>query len=244
MNNADKLNILNLLLSGLLSGIVVAILNYLLTRRKTKAEIEKLELEAEKIRMEIRNNAVNLSASVSYQLSNKTEQVIYSSNDRDIGFDFKGNEGQIWGTVDGKDIPMTPKGMGTLKIDNGILSIQRANTDGRYEAHLQTYLYGGSEKQFIPQDDLIEGERRMKISFEAKVVGGEHTLKFLFKGTKSGKWLAYGEKRIVENSWTLHNMYFSVRPNEDCQLRIDDQEVSGAPSSIQIRNFVLTEKIA
>jgi len=37
--------------------------------------------------------------------------------------------------------------------------------------------------------------------------------------------------------------YMLFSPREDCQLRLDDIEVSAVPSSIQIRNLVLTEKV-
>lgn len=248
MNANESASIINLLLSGLVSGVVVAIVTYLLTRGKTKAETqkllfeaEKLRLEAEKIRKELSTNVESIASS-SYQLSTTSERVIYDSKGRDIGYDFKGVEGYIYKNVDGKDVPVTPKGLGTLSFDNGILNLKRKNTEGRYEMWLQTYSYG--EEQVIPQDDLIGGQRRLRINCEAKVVGGEHTLKFVFKGKDSGKWLAQKETRISEEKWTSLTMYFLVAPNEDCRLRIDDQEVSQAPSSIQIRNFILTEKVS
>jgi hypothetical protein len=47
-------SIVNLLLSAIVSsGVVVALLTYWLTRRKTRAETEKTELEAEKLRREL-----------------------------------------------------------------------------------------------------------------------------------------------------------------------------------------------
>jgi hypothetical protein len=235
-----------LLLSGVVSGVLVAILNFLFTRSKTKAETEKLRLEAQKLRDEMRTSTENLAASVTYQLSNKAERLIYSSVNSDTGFDFKGSEGYIWGPKDkdGKSVPITAKGLGELKFDKGILNIQRTNTDGRYELYLQTYLCDGTTQPFLPKDELRGDVRRMKVTFDAKVVGGEHTLKIVFRNPKTYDWLANGQKRIVENSWVSHTMYLQVSPSQDCQLRIDDQEVSQAPSSVQIRNFTLTEKIA
>jgi len=68
----------------------------------------------------------------------------------------------------------------------------------------------------------------MRISCEVRVLGGEHTLKFVFKGEETGTWLGRGERRISENNWVPLNMYFSVASSEDCRLRIQDQEVSHA----------------
>ncbi len=176
-------SILSVVLSGLTSGIVVAVLNYFLTRRKTHAEIRKLESEAEKIRLEseklrkeLTTNIENL-ASASYQLTNSLERIIYDTKNRDIGYDFRGVEGYVWETVEGKTVRTTGKAQGILTFENAILNLHRANTDGRYEIWLHTYSYGESIPDCIPKDDLIAGKRRLRVSFEAKVVGGRAHVK-------------------------------------------------------------------
>jgi hypothetical protein len=75
------------------------------------------------------------------------------------------------------------------------------------------------------------------------MVGGEHTLRFVLKGKQSGKWLGSKERRIIEDRWTRIEEYMLFSPTEDCQFRLDDLDVSAVPSSIQIRNLVLTEKV-
>jgi hypothetical protein len=234
--------------------VVVATLNYFLTRNKTSAETEKLRLESEKLRREltistegiasITHELSGVAASASYQLSGVSERVIYETKNRDIGHDFNGVEGTTYKRVDGKDVPASPKGLGSLNFENGILNVRRTNTEGRYEIWLHTYMYGDTEKQVIPQDDLIAGQRRLRISCDVKVVGGEHTLKFVFVGKRTGGWLARKESRISDEQWTPLTNYFLVSPKEDCQLRIQDQDVSHAPSSMQIRNLTLAEKIS
>jgi hypothetical protein len=61
------------------------------------------------------------------------------------------------------------KGTGTLNFANGILNLQRSNVDGRYEITLHAYVFSDSEKDLIPKDDLIAGQRRFRNSWEAKV---------------------------------------------------------------------------
>jgi len=211
---------------------------------KFRALEQKLETQTEKIRTQIGNNQENLSASVSYQVANTTERIIYDSKNREAGYDFKGSEGQIWKTVGGKDVATTSKGLGMLLFEKDSINLQRTNTDGRYEVLLQTYFYDSGEKQSIPKDEKVQGPRHLRIGCEVRVQGGEHTLKFVFKGSETGKWLAQGERRITQDQWVPVNMYFLVSPSEECRLRIDDQEVSRVPSSLQIRNFVLAEKIS
>jgi hypothetical protein len=240
----------NLLLPGLISGVVVAVVGYFLTRGKTKAETKKLEVESEKIRLESEKIRKELSsnvesiASASYQLAASSERIIYDSKGRDVGFDFKGIEGYVWKNIDGKDVRVTPQGKGTLSFESGILNLKRTNVDGRYEIWLHTYIFNSSERDDIPQDELIGVQRRIRLSCEVKVIGGGHTLKFVFKGKETGKWLAQGERRITEEKWVSLTMYFLVSPKEECRLRIDDFEVSLVPSSLQIRNLVLAEKVS
>lgn len=244
MNSENSTNIITTLLSGLLSGIVVALLNYFLTRRKTQAEITKLEAETEKIRIET-TKLGNLSANVNYSSVSSAERVIYDSSKRDIGYDFEGREEYIWTTVNGKPTRVSSKGLGTLTFEKGgVLNIQRTNAEGRYQVRLERYIFDNAEKTNIPKDDLIEGHRNLKVSCEAKIIGGEHTLKFVLKNEAADKWLATEDRRVTMDSWTPLTAYFRIPANQDCRLRIDDLEVSKAPSSIQIRNLVLAEKVS
>lgn len=248
------------LLSGLVSGVVVAVLNYVLTRSKTQAETRKILaetdkflLETQKIRKELTSSTESITAATSeisvvaatasYQLSGGTERVVYETKNRDIGYDFKGVEQKIFKRIDGKDVAVSPRGLGTLSFDKGVLNVQRTNTEGRYDIWLRTYCFDNEEKQVIPQDDLIDRQRKMRISCEVKTIGGEHSLKFVFRGEKSGAWLAQEEVRVSEEQWTFITNYFLVSAKEDCVLRIQDQSVSHAPSSIQIRNLTLAEKM-
>lgn len=245
MNTGTSSTILSTLLSGLLSGIVVALLNYLLTRKKTQAEIKKMEAETEKIRIEI-SKLGNISATVSYNLvSSSTERIIYDSSQREIGYDFEGSEDFIWTTVDGKPAKASERGEGTLNFEKGgVLNIKRTNTEGRYQVWLLRYIFDGVEKPNIAKDELISGRRNLRLSCEAKVVGGEHTLKFVLKNEQTDRWLATEARRVTENTWSPLSLYFRIPANEECRLRLDDLEVSKAPSSIQIRNLVLAEKVS
>lgn len=246
MNNKDYL----VLFSGFISGITVAIFNYYITKRKNSAEIKNLELLPEKTRLEIEKLRKDLNiysesvtSSVGYQLSDKTELIIYSGMNKEIGFDFKARGGHIWQMVNGVDRAITDEGQGNVNFTTGGLDIQRTNTVGRYELWLQTYSVNNTITSTIPKNAFEARPRYFKISCEVKVIDGEHTLRFVFKGQETGKIFGQNIRRVVEQNWVLVNTYFSFNPTEPCQLRIDDQDVLKAPSSLQMRNIVLTEKV-
>ena len=120
-----------------------------------------------------------------------------------------------------------------VSYENGIINIQRANTEGRYCLWLTS--------KTILKSDYIEGRRKLKLNCDAKILGGSHRLRFLFKGKTSRKWLAKQERVVADDTWSKIEEYFLVSSAEDCEFRIDDFALQ-APSSVQIRNLVLTEK--
>jgi hypothetical protein len=238
--NPSTSPLLAALISGVLSGVIVALLNYWLTRKKLQAETKFIEVQAEKIRRELNLTVDGISAAVTYAAS--SERVIYDSTGRELGFDFKGFKAQLWERIDGVDRPVSDYGLGQLSFDNGILNVQRSNMEGRYEIWLQSYIRDGQVLPAISPNDLISEQRRIRISFEAKVIGGSHTLRVLLKNEKANKWLGEESRIISANSWTSVKIYFQIPPTEECRLRIDDLDVSSAPSSLQIRNFIVAER--
>jgi len=82
----------------------------------------------------------------------------------------------------------------------------------------------------------------MRISCEVRVLGGEHTLKFVFKGEERGKWLGSGRKKDFRKQLGPTEYVFF-----GCEQRGLSLAHTGSRSfacSIEIRNFALTEKIS
>lgn len=144
MSDALTNSIITAVLSGLVSGIGVALLNYVLTRKKTDAEIQKIQAEAQKARAEtdkIVAELKNVSATVSYTLADTAEQILFDGKSHIDGFDIKGAEGQFWTGTGTASKPISPKGQGLLKFeDGGVLNVQRTNTEGRFELIFQRYI--------------------------------------------------------------------------------------------------------
>ena len=242
MSTDDFIKILAPIASGLISGLLVATVNHFFTRKKTKAETEKLEAESAKIRVETQKIQSEMSAltstvkEVSYKLGEPREQIIYDGRSFSDGSHFKG-----YGDRFHKEPSEKPKGMGSLKIENNILNLQRTNTGGRFRITLLNYSYSNTSRDFLPKNDFIAGKRQLKISCEVKAINGAHTLLFSVKNLSIGSQLDKYEETISLNEWTKVEAYFRIPPNEDCQLWIDDQNVSQANSSLQLRNIVLSE---
>lgn len=167
------------------------------------------------------------------------EDILFDSKEGMYISDFFRKPGQLW-RKNGQ-YPTT-KGEGTVRIEDGVLTLQRSNTDERYELWLETYLYKGSEHKRIPKDELISGNRQIHVTCEAKA-SCDHTLRFTLRNflDVDGTVLAK-EVQITSNRWKLIDMTFTIPPHEEIQLSIFDQDVSKAPSTIQVRNLVVAQK--
>src|SRR5262249_22082376 len=152
-----------------------------------------------------------------------------------IGHDFTGARAQLWQKINGVDQAVSGFGEGVLEFDDGGFSIARSNTDGRYEVWLRQYAIDGKVSNRIPSDARIEGVRSVRLSGEAKALGGEHTLRVVFKNDASGSWVAKEELiRVATNAWTPFYFVVRISPAEECRMRIDDLDVT-APSRVQVR---------
>ena len=161
-------------------------------------------------------------------------KIIYDGRRGMTGFDFEGIVGSI------SNVP-NEKGWGELSFDDGILILQRKNKGGRYELHLNNYVYRGKRSEVIPQNPRISGNRELHLSFDIKVSNGAHTVDFIIKSKATNKWLANRAVRIDKNVWSHFD--FSLKPlsSENCWLRIDDRDVDEIGSILYLQNLLLVE---
>jgi hypothetical protein len=239
--------IISALIASVIGGVVVAILNFLFTKGKTNAEIKKLEAETDKTKTEtekMRLELKNLADTVKYKLAETTEITIYDSGSDCDPHHFEGKEGQFFDTNKWKHSGSTGRGRLIIDEQRGIINIQRTNKEGRYELWLRHYLYNNGNRTILPGNEIIAGKRKLRISFEAKAVGGSHHLRFVLKDDKTKDWLANEKLKIARNDWVQHELFFHISPTANCVLRIDNEDVSHSPSSVQIRNLVFAEKVS
>ncbi len=243
MNISDFASLLASLGSGLLGGMVVALVNHLLTRKrmtievvKLKAEADKLTLEAEKLRFELKD----LAETVTYNAP-ETELVIYDAQSNFDKFDFEGQEGKFYDVKTKQRYG--DKGKGVLEIDDdGILNLKRTNTGGRYEIWLRSYRYQGKERDYMPPNETIAGRRKLRVNCDIKAAKARHRVRFVIKNKDTGDWLDSKTVPVDSNEWSTVDLYFRVSRSKKCLLRIDDEEISENGASLQLRNLVLAEK--
>jgi hypothetical protein len=236
MNISDiALSITISLVSGLAGGVFVTILNHVLERKRRQIEIKNLELKNEKLHKEI----MEMDKKVTEVLSNAYEKILYDSSQGFPQYDFKPIvEGRRWNN----NKPYGNRGKGTLTFENnGILNIHRTNIDGRLEVHLQQYYYNDDEMEYIPKNELISGNRKIRVRCQAKIVGGEHTLRINIKST-DGSMGKSRDVKVENTEWTQIDIVLEFSPAMDVFLRIDDQDVAKEHSSIQIKNLFVAEK--
>jgi len=178
-------------------------------------------------------------ASACYYIRQRIQELgnvsLYDSSKDFKPFHFLGVRAQLW--KDKK--PISPRGEGSLSFEQGgVLRLERSNTDGRFEIQLRRY--GPKEPSFRRSQDLIL--RVLRVVCEAKVDHGRHMLRFVLKDEKTDTWVANETKSIDSTNWSPLECYFQVPTTVDLLFRIDDEEVSPVPSSVFLRNLLITEE--
>jgi hypothetical protein len=166
------------------------------------------------------------------------EDILFDSREGMYISDFWRKPGKHW-RKDGQYGPA--KGEGTVRVQDGVLTLERSNIDERYELWLERYLYKGTKYKKIPKDELISGVRQIRVMCEAKA-SCDHTLRFILRDFVPGALVDGNNVQITSNEWTPIDMNLSITPHHESQIAIFDQEVSEAPSSIQVRNLVVSQR--
>lgn len=220
------------LIASMVSGLGGAILNQYANRKRTKAEIENLLLDTQRLRAEL-----------NYKVSSVNEIIVYDSDKSlPIGHDFSGEGSRI--VVNNALVGNKATAeLGFLGEKGDIISICRTNNDGRYQVRLKRYYYEGGDNELLSANVAISGKRLLRVSCEAKVSRSPHSLNFAWRAPRGE--LGGKDKRITisQRSWTRFESYFEIDPTTDCYLRIDDYYETGAvPSEVQIRKVVVAER--
>jgi hypothetical protein len=67
-------------------------------------------------------------------------------------------------------------------------------------------------------------------------------LRFVLRDREKQKWIGRSvTHRISSSEWKRADAYFTLPPGIEGEIRIDDENVSEAPSAVQIRKLVMTE---
>ncbi len=231
------------LISAVVGGFLVAVVNHLFTMKKTdkeakkfEAEAKKLEAEAEKIRVETAKILAEFGK-LNATIKDANYRIIYDGRQNaDIG-DFEPKPNKM---PDGEDKEIA---QGLFSVKEGILIVERKNIGGRFHVFLRKYVNDGKERDdYLPKNELLEGKRRLRVSFDAKVTKGSHTLLVILKNPETERWLAHQKVVIDYYEWKPIELIFRVPPSENCYLRFDDQAIT-ILGSLHLRNLTFAEYI-
>lgn len=222
------------LISSIVGGLLVAILNHLVARRKTTAEIEHLKAEADKSRAEtekLRTETSKLASEiedlsttvgeVDYQIAPLvSERIIYDGRSGIEGYDIVG------------------EGKGSLSFVDGILHI---HVETNYELQLCKYVYDGNIQEYIPKDEERTGNRKIRVSCETKSVKGSQRLVFFFRGISDDKPLSRRGITASQGEWRKADLYFRVPFHITCRMGLFLSNEFEGCDTLQLRNLVLAE---
>lgn len=134
---------------------------------------------------------------------------------------------------------------GTCIIKNGVLNIERINIEGRFLIRIIKYKICKEWIGFIKSKPELDSDRRLYVTFEAKVIGGKHTFRVMCKDINTNDWVNYGSAhhsfRISSEKYHHYKKELKVPTNVEFRIQVDDTEVEKPNTSIQIRGFKVVE---
>jgi hypothetical protein len=149
---------------------------------------------------------------------------------------YDGTEG-----IEGFDVVAVGRRNNCHFFNNKVLIIDRMGKKGVCQLQLRKYNVDGKEYDFFAGSTEPRGRRRLRVSFEARVLDGDHTLAVAITSFHDQRLLGKRELNINSTDWEDHDLYFEVPARQDALLQIVDlyQSRSG---DLQIRNLVLAEQ--
>src|SRR6202035_1311869 len=84
--------------------------------------------------------------------------------------------------------PKGDKGQGKIEFEKELLNIERYNRDGRILIKISKYYSEGVVTEFIKRNLALTAIRVIKITFQAKIMSGYHSLFFVAKKPNSNQW--------------------------------------------------------
>ena len=215
------------LITSVIGGSLVAIVNHILTRRKTEAEIDKLKAETKKILAEAEKlsgdtkQALHILGEVSYyDLPKLSEIVLYDSAEGFRSYDLESR-------------------FSDHVIQQGVLIIEQEEAVIR----LQTYVNKGIESTFIHKNDIISGYRRFHASCEMRVINACYEVSVCILEIEEGDGVDDRYIEVTEIEWTKTDYYFRSPADWNFRFNILVHRSSG-DGSLQIRNLVIAERLS
>jgi len=216
----------------------VAVYVYRRNKPKLDLEVEKLTEEIKKLKQHSETNTSDI-LNIKDELGiSPNENIIYQSDSEGIGHDFKGYGDKIYIN----DKPTGEKADGELNFLEGcVLDIDRRNTAGKYAIYLKRYNFGSNSRDYIEKDLVSDNPRKFRVICHARVFNGKHVLRVVLFGKETWKFLDEKSHHLDNPHWKKLISHLTLPPGIDAEIRIDDIDVSFAPSPLQIKDIIVTQ---
>jgi hypothetical protein len=142
-----------------------------------------------------------------------------------------------------KQGPTGPEGEGYARVlKAGIIEIRRANTGGRWILQFQNFLTeDGQSLRYIPARCEAGPQRTYEIDFEARAIGGPHTLRFAFRTYPDEEFVQQIFIQVDVGKWQKIGRLMFPRADKDMYFFLESSD-QRTVSGVQVRNLVLLEK--
>ncbi len=220
-------------LAGLLGGLGVAFFEWYVSRPQRELERNFLSLQITQLSELVRDTA----ESVRHRLPGGEEYEFYRSSPSSDRDDFEGVPAPT-GLRDGAQ--------GIWSFEDGVLDFVRTNNSGSIDLRLQRYRFEAATGNVIHAGPTVTN-RTLRVACEARTLEGHHTLAFVLKavGDPGGVHLAPDQLiRVRENEWLYFERWLQFRSDKDCYVRVIDGSVSTSTAHLQVRNIVVSERLA
>jgi hypothetical protein len=162
-------------------------------------------------------------------------KTLFTSRERSASRILIGKQSYIY--KEHKRVGSKAEGLLNVGVD-GLITISRSNSDGRFEIHLRPQ--GPRHPSFARIAEPLK--RPLRISCRAKAEGSACKLRFVAKDEAKDKWLADESMPIEPGDWIPLQFYLWVDPTKDFLFRIDQEEVKAVPAKLLLQEFTITDE--
>ena len=233
------------------AGFGSSVLALIFNRRKSTAETERITAEAEKLRAEtavIRSRLEEAQGDLRSRVSNAEARIDYE-HARPRSLDVFDSTGYGFSLHD-FELHLRQGASAELKVasqqsKDDTLVLVWPSVDGWADVWLTRYAYVGSPN-VIPLGDRAGTRRTLRVQCQVRALGAEHTFVIVLKALDAapGEHLDERRQRLTSEAWVTIDAAFSAAATSDFRIRLVDRHPSAAPSRLEVRELVVTERDA
>lgn len=211
------------LFASVIGGVVVAVVNYLLTRDKTNAEIDKIRLEISVLQ---RQSGKISDSEIEADYHGASEKIIYYGAKRMDPFDIRGDEL-------------------TYTRDREVVIIKKLPS----AFYLDQYSWQNEKHNYLPAIATKSGDRKLRVSYQARAQGGAGEISVSIEShlgntaSSSGNRLDTRREKIeAADDFQKIQHFYRITPNYNCVVKFEFESLMRC-EGFQIKNLEVAEQL-